>query len=147
MRSDPPRAALAALDRAAVAAIDRAYAPYSRFHVGAALLDERGRVHAAGNIENASYPVGMCAERAALAVAISSGARRIVAVSIATGLRRPVPPCGMCRQALDERLPDRPGRSGEQHGARPRAHSSGMTFASSLPIRVAAARPAASTSS
>ena len=97
---------LAELDRAAVAARRRAYAPYSRFRVGAAVLTEDGQIHAAGNIENASYPVGMCAERAAIEAAIASGAKRILAVSIATGRTRPVSPCGMCRQALSEHADD-----------------------------------------
>jgi len=109
-RLDPPAALLVELDRAAVAGRRRAYAPYSRFRVGAAVLGDDGRIHAAGNVENASYPVGLCAERAAIAVALAAGARRILAVSIATGTRRPASPCGMCRQALAEHAGDIPVR-------------------------------------
>lgn len=109
-RSEPDAARLAELDRAAVAARRRAYAPYSRFRVGAAVLADDGQIYAGGNIENASYPVGMCAERAAIAVAIAAGARRLLAVSIATGRTRPVSPCGMCRQALAEHAGDVPVR-------------------------------------
>ncbi len=107
---DPPRERLVELDRAAVAARRRAYAPYSRFRVGAAVLGDDGRIHAGGNVENASYPVGLCAERAAIAVALAAGAHRILAVSIATGLTRPASPCGMCRQALAEHAGDVPVR-------------------------------------
>ncbi|MBI2897372.1 MAG: cytidine deaminase [Deltaproteobacteria bacterium] len=109
---------LAELDRAAIAALERAYAPYSRFRVGAALLTDDGRIHAAGNVENASYPVGLCAERAAIAVAIAAGARRILAVSIATARSRPVAPCGMCRQALVEHAGDIPVRLVTRRGRR-----------------------------
>jgi cytidine deaminase len=85
-----------------------AYAPYSRFHVGAALLDEDGQVHVGVNVENASYPVGLCAERTALAGAVTRGVRRFRAIAIVcepspkTGLGSP---CGMCRQALHELAP------------------------------------------
>jgi cytidine deaminase len=113
-----PRALRIRLDQSAVDALHRAYAPYSRFRVGAAVLDESGRIHTAGNVENASYPVGLCAERAAIAVAIAAGARRFLAVSIATDREEPIAPCGMCRQALSEhagnipiRLVTREGRS------------------------------------
>lgn len=108
--ADPPAALLEELDRAAVAARRRAYAPYSGFKVGAAVLGDDGLIHAGGNVENASYPVGMCAERAAIAVALAAGARRLLAVSIATGRTRPVSPCGMCRQALSEHAGDVPVR-------------------------------------
>jgi cytidine deaminase len=119
---DPPPAQLEELDRAAVAARRHAYAPYSRFRVGAAVLGDDGRIHAGANVENASYPVGLCAERAAIAVAVAAGARRILAVSIATGLTRPASPCGMCRQALAEHAGDVPvrlvGRTGAVEGLR-----------------------------
>jgi cytidine deaminase len=109
-RSDPAADVLAELDRAARAARRRAYAPYSRFKVGAAVLADDGRIYAGGNVENASYPVGLCAERAAIAVAIAGGARRILAVSIATDRAPAVSPCGMCRQALAEHAGDIPVR-------------------------------------
>lgn len=114
---DPPKERLLELDRAAVAARRRAYAPYSRFRVGAALLGDDGRIHAGGNVENASYPVGMCAERSAIAVALAAGAHRILAVSIATGTTRPASPCGMCRQALAEFADDVPVRLVGRTGA------------------------------
>jgi cytidine deaminase len=93
--------ALARLVRAARAARRRAYAPYSGFKVGAAVL-AGGRVFPGANVENASYPVGICAERAAVAAAAVSGARRIDAVAVASGTAEPIPPCGMCLQALAE---------------------------------------------
>jgi cytidine deaminase len=80
----------------------RAYAPYSRFRVGAALLAEDGTIHVGCNVENASYPAGTCAERAALAAAVSSGAQRFAGVLICSEAQSPTPPCGICRQALAE---------------------------------------------
>ena len=71
---------------AARSAHERAYAPYSRFAVGAALLDDQGRVHAGCNIENAAYPQGQCAEASAIAHLVLAGGRRILAV-MATGGR------------------------------------------------------------
>jgi cytidine deaminase len=88
-----------ALKTAAVSAQQNAYAPYSRFKVGAAVLAD-GRIFVGCNVENASYPVGLCAERAALAAAVAAGCKNIEAAVIAA--IRPIPPCGMCRQALAE---------------------------------------------
>lgn len=81
---------------------ERAYAPYSRFRVGAALEATDGAVYAGVNIENASFPVGICAERAALAQAVSDGRSAFRRIAIATGTDRPVAPCGLCRQTLRE---------------------------------------------
>ena len=91
-----------ALLQAAEAARDRAYAPYSRFHVGAAVLCDDGGVHAGCNVENASYGLTLCAERSAVSRAITDGCRRILAVAVATNAEKATPPCGMCRQVLTE---------------------------------------------
>lgn len=88
-------------DRARVV-MQHAYAPYSKFRVGAALLAADGSVHAGCNVENASYPAGTCAERAALAAAVSNGNQRFTAVVICSEAPTPTPPCGICRQALAE---------------------------------------------
>ena len=86
---------------AARAAMGSAYAPYSGFHVGAAVL-VGDRVHTGVNIENASYPLSVCAERNAVAAAVSAGGRVIVAVAVVTAAAHPTPPCGGCRQVLWE---------------------------------------------
>jgi cytidine deaminase len=82
--------------------LPRAYAPYSGFHVGAALLNEDGTTRPGVNIENASYPLSVCAERNAVAAMIMSGYKRILAVAVATDADTPTPPCGGCRQVLWE---------------------------------------------
>ncbi|HUL53924.1 MAG TPA: cytidine deaminase [Opitutaceae bacterium] len=87
---------------AARAAARRAYAPYSRFRVGAAVLGGSGRIFAGVNVENASSNLGICAERAALFQAVAAGERRIVAVAVHTPTRHPTPPCGACRQVISE---------------------------------------------
>jgi cytidine deaminase len=80
----------------------RAHVPYSRFAVGAAVLDEHGRVHAGCNVENAAYPQGWCAEASALAVMVAAGGTRVLAVAVVAEAAQPVTPCGGCRQKLRE---------------------------------------------
>lgn len=79
-----------------------AHAPYSKFAVGAALLDEQGRIHAGCNVENAAYPQGMCAEAVALGHLVAAGGRRIVAAAVVGEGASTVTPCGGCRQKLRE---------------------------------------------
>jgi cytidine deaminase len=87
---------------AARRARERAYAPYSRFLVGAAVRAD-GAIHEAPNIEIASYPLSVCAERNAVAVAVAAGHRRIDAVAVVGSSETgPTPPCGGCRQVLFE---------------------------------------------
>ncbi len=83
-------------------AMANAYAPYSRFRVGAVITGPDGRPFAGCNVENASYPAGLCAERAALAAGIAAGCRTFRELVIATEAEVATPPCGMCRQALGE---------------------------------------------
>jgi cytidine deaminase len=87
---------------AAVAARRSAYAPYSQFSVGAALLSRDGRMFVGANIENASYGLSMCAERVALYNAVSQGARSFDAIAVAGPDGVTTTPCGACRQALYE---------------------------------------------
>jgi len=90
------------LIKKAAAAMRRAYAPYSRFCVGAALQTVEGRVFPGCNVENASYGLTLCAERTALGAAVAAGHRRFTAIAIvASGPKAPMP-CGACLQALAE---------------------------------------------
>jgi cytidine deaminase len=87
---------------AARAARRLAYAPYSGYHVGAALLTQSGEVIRAANVENVSYGMTICAERAAVAVAVAAGHRGFTAVAVAAEGTEPASPCGACRQTLLE---------------------------------------------
>ena len=101
MNADPK-----ALVEAAIGAMKNAYAPYSHFHVGAALLDADGKIWTGCNIENASYPATICAERSALSAAVSAGVREFAAIAIVGGPSGVITdlctPCGICRQVLNE---------------------------------------------
>jgi len=97
-----PPATLAAMKRGAIEAAQRAYAPYSRFAVGAAVLCADGRIYTGANVENASFGLSICAERNAIFRAVADGARRIDAVVVYTPTGDATPPCGACRQVLSE---------------------------------------------
>ncbi len=88
------------LAEAARAAKEQAFAPYSKFRVGAALLASDGSIYTGCNIENSSYGLTICAERTAVFKAISEGARNFTAIAIASDEAGFTPPCGACRQVL-----------------------------------------------
>ncbi len=87
---------------ATTAAYKKAYAPYSKFHVGAALYDEKNNIHSGCNVENSAYPIGCCAEQAAVAAMILAGGHRIKDIVIQAHKNNPCPPCGACRQIIAE---------------------------------------------
>src|SRR5712691_2639565 len=92
--------------RAAAAAWKNAYCPYSHFPVGAAVLTDSGEIFAGCNVENASYGLTICAERNAIFQAVAHGHPKIRVVVIATLTETPAPPCGACRQVINEFGPD-----------------------------------------
>ncbi|MFD1358233.1 cytidine deaminase [Fictibacillus halophilus] len=84
---------------------ERAYVPYSKFKVGAALLSSEGKVYHGANIENAAYSLTCCAERTALFKAYTEGDIKFSAIAVVADTKRPVPPCGACRQVISELCP------------------------------------------
>ncbi|QDR80932.1 cytidine deaminase [Sporomusa termitida] len=90
------------LVKSALKAREKAYAPYSNFKVGAAVLGASGRIYSGCNIENAAYGLANCAERTAVFKAISEGETEIVAIAVAADTPEPVSPCGACRQVMAE---------------------------------------------
>jgi len=102
------RADAAMMMLSAQTAKNRAYAPYSRFRVGAALLGKSGRIYTGCNVENRSYGLTVCAERNAVAQAIAAGEKEFVSIVIASDASPPAPPCGACREVLAEFSEDLP---------------------------------------
>lgn len=82
--------------------VEKAYAPYSQFPVGAALLTAEGELYTGCNIENAAYPTGICAERVAMFKAVSEGEREFVALAVSSHSDGATSPCGSCRQVISE---------------------------------------------
>jgi cytidine deaminase len=98
-----------ALVAAATQARENAYAPYSNFAVGAAVMDDQGGIHIGCNVENAAYPQGQCAEATAIGVMVAAGGRCISAIAVAGPNGVPCTPCGGCRQRIREfAAPDTP---------------------------------------
>ena len=96
----------ASLESAARAAARNAYAPYSRFRVGAAALSGSGRIYHGCNVENAAYGMCVCAERTAILSAVAAGETKIRALAVYTPTQTPTSPCGGCRQVINEFGPD-----------------------------------------
>ena len=126
----------AALLAEAREALERAYAPYSRFAVGAALRARSGRVYRGANVENASLSLSVCAERAAVFTAVNAGEREFDAIAIVTRAEEPTPPCGACRQVLLEFAPDL-----TLHLAGREGQSQSHTLAELLPLPFRTFRP------
>lgn len=90
------------LINAAKAVLNNSYSPYSDFKVAAAVLAESGRVYTGVNIENISYPAGICAERTAISKAISEGEKKIIKIAVVSSADDITYPCGICRQVMTE---------------------------------------------
>lgn len=90
------------LEKAARLSASRAYAPYSKFNVGAAVLSGSGKIYTGCNVENASYGLCNCAERTAIFSAIAAGEKAVRCVVVYTPTKHPTPPCGACRQVINE---------------------------------------------
>ncbi|GLH73555.1 cytidine deaminase [Geothrix limicola] len=118
MFDDPQSPAWTPLLEAAWTARSHAHAPYSHFQVGAALLTAEGAVFGGCNVENAAYPVCLCAERGALSAAVAAGLRPggLVAAVVVTDVAELTPPCGACRQALIEFAGELPVLLANHHG-------------------------------
>jgi cytidine deaminase len=99
-------AAMRRLEKAARSAAARAYAPYSRFPVGAAVIGGSGKVYAGCNVENASFGLCNCAERTAIFSAIAAGEKTVTVVAVYTPTPLPTAPCGACRQVINEFGPE-----------------------------------------
>lgn len=104
------------LREAAFAAMENAYAPYSRFRVGAAILASSGEIVTGCNVENAAYGEALCAERVAVAAAVAQGLTKFEEIAIASEADEPSPPCGSCRQTMSEFAPDLLIRSYARNG-------------------------------
>jgi cytidine deaminase len=100
-----PSESNASLREAAIRALDNAYAPYSNFRVGAALRTRDGKLVTGCNMENSAYGLAICAETLAVASAVSQGLTEFEEIAIATEDSEPTPPCGACRQVLNEFAP------------------------------------------
>jgi cytidine deaminase len=94
------------LREAAFAAMMNAYAPYSKFRVGAAIRTSTGEIVSGCNVENAVYGEALCAERVAVAAAVARGMKEFAEIAIASESDDPAPPCGSCRQTMSEFAPD-----------------------------------------
>lgn len=104
------------LREAAFAAMENAYAPYSRFRVGAAILASSGEIVTGCNVENAAYGEALCAERVAVAAAVAQGFTSFEEIAIASESDEPSPPCGSCRQTMSEFATDLLIRSYARNG-------------------------------
>ena len=107
-----------ALYDAARAARDKAYAPYSKFKVGAALLLADGRIQPGCNVENRTFGLTVCGERTAIAAAVAQGCREFLAIAVVTDTSPPAVPCGLCLEMMNEFCRDLPVLVGNLQGER-----------------------------